>query len=247
MICRITKVRDEARDVKTFFIDRSFDPAPGQFAMVWVIGFDEIPLSFSYQNGFTVRKVGDATSAMFELQKGDLIGVRGPFGRGFTLNKGSSAIIGGGIGAAPLAFLSEKLSGRVVTYLGAKCRDELVFLRRFRRRGEVKVATEDGSLGLKGKITELLGDELKEFSRIYVCGPEKMMAEVVRICRDMKILSRVQLSVDRYMKCGIGVCGSCDLGGLRVCADGPVFDGKQLAATEFGKWRRDECGGRIKI
>jgi len=111
------------------------------------------------------------------------------------------------------------------------------------------VATEDGSEGHGGLVTELMEAELKgkKFESILTCGPERMMYAVVS--SGVKRGIRVQASLERHMKCGFGICGSCVLDsiGLRVCSDGPVFDGTTLLKSEFGKRKRDASGGMVKI
>ena len=122
----ITKVVEEAPNIRTFFFDTSFELIPGQFVMVWIRGVDEVPMAFSYDNAITVQKVGPATSALFELEECDSVGIRGPFGKGFDIKKGHIILVAGGVGAAPLAPLAENaaVSGAKITaLLGAKTRD----------------------------------------------------------------------------------------------------------------------------
>ncbi|WP_456398522.1 iron-sulfur cluster-binding protein, partial [Palaeococcus sp. (in: euryarchaeotes)] len=99
---------------------------------------------------------------------------------------------------------------------------------------EIVFTTDDGSLGIKGFPTDVLAERKDEFEQVYTCGPEIMMAKVLEIM-DFK---NVQVSAERYMKCGIGVCGSCALGKYLVCKDGPVFYGEELKETELGKFKR---------
>ncbi len=237
----ITEIVDETPTIKTFFLDTSFEFVPGQFVMVWVRGVDEIPMALSYENAITVQKVGEATSALFELDVCDSIGIRGPFGNGFDIKKGSSLIIAGGVGAAVLAPLAERLS-EVTTLLGARTKDELLFRQRFEDAGVLKIATDDGSEGKQGYVTDLI-DDVRSYSQVYCCGPEAMMKKVL----DMVDPSIAQFSVQRYIRCGIGICGACCLNGLRVCKEGPVFSGRFLKNSEFGMYKRDECGRRVRI
>lgn len=248
----IEKVIDETPYIRTFVLDRTFRANPGQYVMVWVRGVDEVPMSLSYENAITVQKVGDATSAMFGLGKGDRLGVRGPYGNGFTLTGRSILVIAGGVGAAPLASLAELAHSSgisVTTLLGARTKTELLFAERFRQAGELRIATDDGSFGHAGFVTQLLErTDLSDFDGIYTCGPEQMMARILNIVKD-SMLDRIQLSLHRYIKCGFGICGACciDPEGLRVCADGPVFTGIRLANSEFGKYRRNECGMKVHV
>jgi dihydroorotate dehydrogenase electron transfer subunit len=237
----ITRIVDETPTIKTFFFDTSFELIPGQFIMVWIRGVDEIPMALSYDNAITVQKVGHATSALFELEECDSFGIRGPFGNGFKIKKGHLLLVAGGIGAAPLAPLAEQAASsgiKVTTLLGAKTKKELLFRERF---GDVKIATDDGSKGKHGYVTQLLEDT-KNHSQIYCCGPEVMMKKVL----DKVMPAKAQFSLHRYIKCGLGICGACCVDGLRVCKDGPVFSGDVLMKTEFGMYRRNECGERVR-
>lgn len=241
----ITKIVDETPSIRTFFLDTSFELIPGQFVMVWIRGVDEIPMALSYDNAITFQKVGHATSALFELGECDSFGIRGPFGNGFGMEKGHILLVAGGIGAAPLAPLAEKafLSGiRVTTLLGARTKDELLFRERFEAVGEVRIATDDGSAGKHGYVTQLI-ENPQSYTQIYSCGPEPMMKKVL----DSVDPEKARFSLHRYIKCGIGICGACCVDGLRVCRDGPVFSGDILKNTEFGVYRRNECGERVRV
>ncbi|MDK2892731.1 dihydroorotate dehydrogenase electron transfer subunit [Methanohalophilus sp.] len=253
---KIIEVIEETPSTRTFLFDVEFsDALPGQFAMVWVHGVDEVPMGISYKNGVTVQKVGDATSRMFELSEGDFMGLRGPFGNGFTLPSPNEKIliIAGGVGSAPLAPLAEEaknIGADVDIFLGSRCRDELLFRDRFNKTGNLLIATDDGSEGKCGFVTDLLLDvDLGEYHRIHVCGPEIMMYRVFRILQDKNIHENAEFSMHRYFKCGIGVCGACcmDKLGLRVCRDGPVFNGKLLEDSEFGQYARGPTGGKYKF
>ena len=241
----ITKVVEETPTIRTFFFDTAFEPRPGQFVMVWIRGIDEIPMALSYDNAITVQKVGHATSELFELGECDSIGIRGPFGRGFDIKEGHILIAAGGVGAAPLAPMAEKavsMGIKVTTLLGARTKDELVFKQRFKKAGELKIATDDGSEGLHGYVTQLIDND-EDYSQLYCCGPEIMMKKVLDKVRP----SKAQFSLHRYIKCGLGICGACCIDGLRVCKDGPVFTGDVLKNSEFGVYRRNECGERVGV
>ncbi len=241
----ITKIVDETPAIRTFFFDTSFELIPGQFVMVWIRGVDELPMALSYENAITVQKVGRATSALFELEVCDSVGIRGPFGNGFDIKKGHILLVAGGVGTAPLAPLAEKASTsgiKVTTLLGAKTKDELLFRERFEAASDVKVATDDGSEGIHGFVTQLI-EEPDRYSQIYCCGPEIMMKKVL----DKVAPSKAQFSLHRYIKCGIGICGACCIDGLRVCRDGPVFSSEVLKKSEFGVYRRNECGERVRV
>ena len=244
----ITEIKKETPSVKSFYFDNEFSFEPGQFVMVWVPGVDEIPMALSSENSITVQKAGDATSAMFDLAPGTALGIRGPFGKGFT--KGEKMLaIAGGVGAAPLLPLAR--SDCVMTMLlGARTEKELLFVDQLDESTDVILATDDGTLGQHGFVTDLLKDlNLTGYDRIAVCGPEPMMRAVFSKIDEMGYVSRAEFSLHRYMKCGIGVCGSCciDPEGLRVCRDGPVFSGEQLKRSEFGHYSRDASGRKKNI
>jgi len=245
----------ETVDVKTITFRYPGAVLPGQFFMIWIPGVDEIPMSVSEMSkklkGVTFRNIGDATHALYHLSPGSKIGVRGPYGNGFTLTGKHLLFVGGGTGVAMLAPAVEharkrKLKSTVV--IGVKTKNELFFEDRFRRCGAtVLVSTDDGSKGHKGFASDLAKEVLTKESidAVYTCGPEPMMKTLLSACRTIPF----QASLDRYMKCSIGICGQCCVGtGLRVCVDGPIFDGKTLQKVEdFGVYRRDAAGRKISF
>ena len=239
----ILDVRQETPSVKAFVFEakRIAELAkPGQFVMVWLPGVDEIPISVAHVNRkkglveLAISKAGDCTSRIHELGKGKTLGLRGPFGNGFQLSNNMKKIwmVAGGYGSAPLRFLAEQLMDekrKITVFLGARSKEHLLFLHKFEKLGcEVKVSTDDGSAGFKGFVTELVKDELKKSKPdiIFTCGPELMMRKVCELA--VKHDVPVQASVERIVKCAHGACGTCDIGGFRICKDGPVFDGRFL-------------------
>jgi len=228
--------------------------APGQFLMVWVPGVDEVPMSASYiygEKGITVRDVGEATKALSSLSLGDVIGVRGPYGRGFEIPTGKVLLVGGGSGMASLMAAADFIGdpGRVDVLIGARTSEELIFVQRAKAASkEVHISTDDGSSGRKGTVVDMAIEHLakKSYEVVLGCGPERMLVALRRACEEAKV--PCQLSLERYMKCGTGLCGSCAIDGLRVCADGPVFEGSELGRLpEFGTSKRDECGRPIRL
>lgn len=260
---KIRRVVEETPSIKTLYFD--YPPAkraiPGQFVMVNVIGVDEIPMSLSSvgseKTSITVRRVNQATSRVHELSDGDPIGVRGPYGRGFVgVTKGSVMVVGGGVGMAPLLpliyQLGRKRTVRVNVAIGSRTKEELLFLEGVRRavgkRGKVLLATDDGSCGAKGFVTTLTEKLLKgKIDMVYTCGPERMMRGLYDQCKRFGV--PLQASLERYMRCSVGLCGSCVVGPYRVCTDGPVFTNEQLkeVENEFGQFRRDACGRRVSL
>jgi dihydroorotate dehydrogenase electron transfer subunit len=258
-IVEIKRVEEEAENIKSLMFkdDTCSKASPGQFIMVWIPGIDEIPLSISRINkkdlsSITVKKIGDATTALHSLKLGDAIGIRGPYGRGFRLTEGQSIIVGGGIGMAPLVPLFEKLAkgkNKLSVVIGAKKKEELLFIdqmksRISKRNVELYISTEDGSEGRKGFATDLAEEILKKqkTDMVYTCGPEEMINTMLLLSNEYKV--QLQASLERFMRCAIGICGSCMIGKLRVCKDGPVFSNIQLEETgyEFGLPRRDASG-----
>jgi len=259
-IVKIEEVRIETPTVKTFtFHDKACSGASsGQFLMVWMLGVDEIPMSLSMTgpNGLsavTVKKVGEASEALYNLKKGDIIGVRGPYGRGFTFASGTLLLVGGGTGMACLMLLAEKLAkptNKATCIIGAKTRSELLFLDKMKRIfPEVIATTDDGSYGLKGLATDAMKQELakQKFDMVYTCGPEQMMFKAFQLAEQYD--TPIQASLERIMRCSIGLCGSCMIGEFRVCIDGPVFTSEELrrAKEEFGAFKRDFTGRKTKI
>ncbi|RLE98467.1 MAG: dihydroorotate dehydrogenase electron transfer subunit [Thermoprotei archaeon] len=257
----IKKIIDENYKVKSFFIetDIRLESYPGQYVMIWYPGSEEIPISIADESGTVVRlliaKAGATTEYIhLKARIGDYVRLRGPLGKGFTLvEDGRVACVAGGYGVAPLFYLTKRLAEkgvRVHFFLGAKCKEELLLLDELSTFCErIVVSTEDGSYGYRGVITECFDEYLKreKYDIVYTCGPELMMYKVILLCCERGI--RSEASLERYIRCGIGLCGSCVLDpiGLRVCCEGPVIDGNILLKTDFGKYKRDECLRRVSI
>ena len=261
-ITKILETKKESPSVKTFvFHDKLCSEAkPGQFVMIWIPGVDEVPMSLSAigpdeRSSITVAKVGEATEALHKRKIGDVLGVRGPYGNSFTPMSGKAVIVGGGTGLAPLAPLTEELAelhARVALIAGAKTQDEILFLDRTtttlsRIDGRVVAVTEDGSYGIKGLATDVAEQllEKERFDMLYTCGPEEMMYKLFLLAE--KYETPIQASLERLMRCAIGICGSCVIGKFRVCRDGPVFSLKQLREIneEFGRFERGSTGKRV--
>lgn len=255
----ISEVLEESREAKTFFFQHrveDLDVLAGHFLMIWIPGVDEIPMSISYWDrpilGISVLPIGDATRALASLDAGDWIGIRGPFGKPFSLDTRRALVVGGGIGAAPLRLLTHQLLERnaeVTLLLAARSKDSLLYVEEFSRLGSsefrLEVATDDGSMGFKGLATEAVKQivERERFDMLYTCGPEAMMKELHKIAKEDNL--RFEASLERYMKCGCGICGTCALDptGDLVCLDGPVFSGEKLSeVSDFGNLTRDEMG-----
>lgn len=255
---QITSVKTESSKVKIFtFKDELCDKAePGQFLMLWIPSVDEVPLSIlSVEDDLVsvaVKEVGDATRALHKMRAGEVIGLRGPFGNSFSLKRRKLLMVGGGTGVVPLLFLAKKLSpeaSELTFVLGAKTKEELLLLNSVREIcGNVIATTEDGSYGLKCLATTPLEKLLakEKFNMVYACGPEVMLRKVFDLTEKYGVA--LEVSLERLMRCAIGLCGSCVIGKYRVCRDGPVFTAEQLREMkEFGVSKLDFDGKRVSL
>ncbi|NJD98801.1 dihydroorotate dehydrogenase electron transfer subunit [Thermococcus sp. LS1] len=223
----LREVWDVARDVKAFRFEKKFDFKAGQFVMAWLPGVGEKPFSLADEDLIVVKRVGPFTDRLFELQPGDYLWLRGPYGNGFEPKGRNIALIGGGIGIPPLYAFAKQNAGRfekVTLIYGARTKEELALMDIENYVDELIITTDNGSAGRRGFPTDVLAERKEELDQVYTCGPEPMLKAVLRVM-DYR---NVQVSAERYMKCGIGVCGSCNLGPYLVCRDGPVFDGSKL-------------------
>jgi dihydroorotate dehydrogenase electron transfer subunit len=226
------------------------EPRPGQFAMLataerWGGGEDErpyLPRAFSIarrrigESHFLLEDVGPGTRRLCELREGDGLWALGPLGKGFQSPKPRhrAILVGGGVGIAPLAILQDALEAEAATQVTVL----LGFRDGVRAQGAAllhgaRVATDDGSVGHHGLLTELLSQELYADSRaeVYACGPAPMLEAVRAMCATRDVPA--QLALEAGMACGFGACYGCAVprrggGYLRVCVDGPVIDAAQL-------------------
>ncbi len=255
---RIREIREETRTIRSFILDAELEGSvPGQFIMLWLPGVDEKPMSIAWPAPLTVTvaRVGPFSAALHQRREGDRVGWRGPYGRGFSLLPERPAVlIGGGCGVPPLYFLAARAVEQNIpttVALGAHTALDLPYVERFRalRGVDVVLTTDDGSLGRRGFVTAVVSELLDQaplLPAIYACGPEPMLVALHKICRERNIPG--QFSLERYMKCGFGVCGQCALDGLLVCRDGPVFDVAQLDGLhEFGQYHRSAAGRRLPL
>ena len=222
----IEKRIDSACDFKIIQTYGSISAGPGQFVFAWIPGVGEKPFSVMDDQPLTlgILERGEFTKKLNSLQKGDSFYVRGPYGQGVDVPKDSDVVlVGGGCGIAGLYLLAKKLSKKsnVLTLLAAKDQDHLAYLDEFRRYGQVEVATEDGSFGRKGRVTDLM-DDLKEGSYFFNCGPKPMINAILPLELKLSSPERVYSSVDYMTRCGVGVCGSCaNAKGKLTCKEGP--------------------------
>jgi len=242
---------------------------PGQFVHVRCAETNDPllrrPLSFHRigKNYFELlyHVVGKGTEVLAEKKKGDELSIIGPLGNGFNAKLATQnsqrILIAGGMGVAPLLGLAEKLKAqseaspqgessklKTVVLIGAKSKKDLLCVTDFKKLGcDVQIATDDGSKGHKGLVTDLLKNLLRITNNaserslpvrgritLYACGPDPMLREVIKIAKRKKI--KAQLSFENFMGCGIGACLGCAImtknGYKRVCKDGPVFEAKEF-------------------
>jgi len=229
----VAHIDDENATTRTFTLDGALDATPGQFLMAWLPGVDEKPFSLASANpiALTVAAVGPFSRAIHRLHVGDSLWLRGPLGHGFHLPAPAAGVhlvlVGGGYGVAPLRFLPETALAqgfRVSAIIGARRAEGLLLLDSFAALSvPVFPTTEDGSAGRRGLVTDALADMLAETSpaTVFACGPTGMLNAIARLCRTAGV--PVQLSWEAHMRCGMGLCGSCEVGeGWLTCLDGPV-------------------------
>jgi dihydroorotate dehydrogenase electron transfer subunit len=233
---------------------------PGQFVEVRVPDCDGLLLrrpigvhSVSSKScNILVEIVGPATRALSHKAAGEYLDIIGPLGNGFSFQlsaipaAGGSAfggsfqpiIVAGGMGVAPLYFLAERIKQqKPLVLIGARTKSQILCEKEFKKLGcSVKIATDDGSLGLRGKVTDLLlrilsvNHPASRLATIYACGPKPMLKAVSRISQDHGIPA--QISLEEHMSCGIGACLGCVVktttGFQRVCKEGPVFNSREI-------------------
>lgn len=232
----------------TFDVPGGFAFLPGQFNMLYVHGVGEVPISISGDPGdpahlvHTIRSVGAVTRVMDRLGAGDMVGVRGPYGSAWPVAEARGKdvlVIAGGLGLAPLrpaildVLAHRQDYGRVTILYGARSPAELLFrdeLQRWRGRFDVRLevivdrAGRDW-FGPVGVVTRLLdGVPIEPDDAVWLCGPEIMMRFAAReLARRGVPDDAIWVSMERSMKCGVGLCGHCQLAGSFVCKDGPVY------------------------
>jgi len=246
---RVARRRRETRDSWTLELEPAGDEsavpfAPGQFAMLYAFGKGEVPISVSaLPLVHTVRSVGMVSAALCAARRGDVLGLRGPFGTSWPVEAAEGAdvvVLAGGIGLAPLrpvvhhVLAHRERYGRVVVLYGGRSPEELLYsaeLERWRGRFdvEVEVAVDQAAAGWRGRVgvvTTLVprADFDPAHTLAMLCGPEVMIRFAVAALRDRGVAAEsIFVTLERSMKCAIGLCGHCQLGPAFVCKDGPVF------------------------
>jgi dihydroorotate dehydrogenase electron transfer subunit len=219
---------------------------PGQFAELLI---DHSPATYlrrpfsiydvDYKSNtlsMLIKSVGKGTEELYKLEPGTKLNVIYPLGNSFSLPEGERVLlIGGGVGIAPMLFLSKYLHSRgkkVDVLIGGRTAGDIIEPELYRPYAEVFIATDDGSLGDKGMVTQhpVMTRFILDYSRIYACGPDPMMKAVATLAYEKEIPCEV--SLENLMACGIGACLCCIVetyeGNKTTCVEGPVFDSRKL-------------------
>lgn len=254
---RVCDRRQDTADTWTLTLEPlgdGFAVAPGQFVMVYMFGVGEVPISVSGPPDspgepvvLTVRAVGAVTTAICNSEPGAVLGLRGPFGNSWpveTASGGDVLVVAGGIGLAPLrpvvlhALAHRSEYGAASVLYGARTPQDLLYtdeLNRWRDELAVEVTVDAADttwLGRVGVVPKLVAqaDFRPDSVRAFVCGPEVMIHFTVDALRERGVPDeRIFLSLERDMRCGVGLCGHCQLGPTLICRDGPVYTQAQVA------------------
>lgn len=242
LTAKIKKIEKENYRINTIVLDKSIKAEPGQFLMVWIPGIDEKPFGIAESDPLTltIANAGPFSSKVCKLKQGELFSFRGPFGKPFTFGSEKEIILAaGGYGVVPLYFLAKKATKQGINctvVLGAKTKKDLIYESKFKKlKCDLHICTDDGSKGTKGFVSDALENLLKKkkFNKLYSCGPEPMMKSIAKIADSFGL--DYEFSLEAFMKCGFGICGTCTCGNKLVCKDGPVFSKKELMEMEFLK------------
>lgn len=262
---RVERTRRDTRDTFTLELaPLAGDPlrfAAGQFTMLHAWGVGEVPISISGDPTrpgpleHTIRNVGSVTKALVATERGAVLGVRGPFGTGWEVDRaegGDVVFVAGGIGLAPLRPAILQLAAardryrRVVIVYGARTPEDVLFGEDLRHWEQDLAITVDitvdngphdwrGRVGLVTQLIPRAGFD-PAHTTAYVCGPEVMMRSAALALRDRGVRAdRIRLSMERNMKCGVGLCGHCQLRELFLCVDGPVLGYDRLGPL-MSRW-----------
>lgn len=243
---RILDIQQDNYRTKTFVLDARLKASPGQFVMTWLPRFDEKPFSLVNADPVTlmITSVGPFTQLIHQKQIGDSLWIRGAFGNGFKVETSHRrlALVGGGYGVAPLLWLAQQQSESaesITVIIGARSAQDILYDKRFADLEQtlskavelsktdsplsIRIATEDGSLGQQGRVTDILAPLVAngEVDSIYACGPHGMLAALDQLGQRHNLAC--QLSWEAYMRCAVGICGSCEHHGKLLCLDGPVL------------------------
>lgn len=212
---------------------------PGQFVNIYTNNPGSLlarPISISQINKekniltLIYELVGKGTKSLSEMKENEELKILGPLGNGFTISEEEEnhILIGGGIGTPPLVELAKQLKGNIEVYLGF--RSKPILIKEFEKYAKkVYIATEDGSVGIKGNVMDILKEKDIKADMIYSCGPKPMLKAVSKYAAEKGI--KAQISMEERMACGIGACVACtcktknkeEVVNKKICKDGPVF------------------------
>jgi dihydroorotate dehydrogenase electron transfer subunit len=237
----ITNLEHLTDNTRLFSFNAKLKSKPGQFVMLWLPGIGQKPFSIaaSDSSGFKllICKRGNFTKALFKLKVKDLVGISEVCGTHFSIKPNRHYImLAGGYGVAPLYYLATSIASlkniKIDFCLGAKKKDLLILTKELQqiKNLSLHLATEDGSEGIKGLVTDFLSqtkmDSAVSTKIIVACGPEPMEKKVLAFSNQYNIAC--EISIEHYLKCGIGICGHCADNnlGICVCKEGPVITRK---------------------
>ena len=230
-----------AGDIYRLTVKADMTASPGQFVQV------RLPSNeFTLRRPFGVadlkdgqvtmfyRVVGRGTEYLTDLKSGDVINLLGALGNGFNLTDGKILLVGGGLGLAPLIFAASELKDVDVLIGGKNAAEANLWQSEFKPlTNELFIATDDGSVGVHGFVTELLPKVLSmnKYGAILTCGPEIMMRRVAVLAKENNNIP-CQVSLEKRMGCGLGACLSCSIdtihGRQKICKDGPIFNAEEV-------------------
>lgn len=258
----LRKIKRQTHDTKTFtftFLDeerqRRFNPQPGQFVIISIPGVGECAMSLSSGRrsasfDLTIRKVGNVTGMLFQMKPGDMVGIRGPYGRGWPMDRAEGKdilIVTGGCGCGTLRpvilelYHEREKYGRVELLYGARAPRDEIFADEYDEWEKIpdtciRLAVDALPRGVSWRhkigVVTVLFEDLRtkpDNSIVFTCGPEIMMKYVVKGLLERGFgEDQLYLSMERRMRCGVGKCGHCQIGPYYVCKDGPVFPYTEL-------------------
>lgn len=229
---RVKENRFLAKDLFLLKLDKAIEIQPGQFIFAWLPEKGEKPFSVldDFPLTLLVKKVGYFTNELSKLKKGDSIYIRGPYGVSPQIS-GKVLLVGGGTGIAGLYLFAKKFSETLVL-IGIKNKNYLVYLEKFKEKCQrVYLTSEEGDIGEKGLVTDILERVIKETKPDYClnCGPKKMVEVAIQKESKYLDLKKIYSSIEFLTKCGIGLCGSCATSkGYRSCVDGTFLKCNQI-------------------
>jgi dihydroorotate dehydrogenase electron transfer subunit len=251
---KIVDKKQETDIVSYFVFDKKINAKPGQFIMLWLAGEDEKPFSVANANPLelAIAAIGPTTNNICKLEKGAELFYRGPYGKAYSLIGKKWLVVGGGYGFAPLRFLikeglKKNKNAKIDCVIGAKTKN-LLMQEVKHKNIKTYYTTDDGSFGIKGNVLAAVEPLLEKnnYDCIYCCGPEKMMYQIALLGEKKSIPT--QISIERYYKCGFGLCGHCSVNGWLSCKDGPVIFGSDaLKLKDFGFYYKDKTGAKKQI